>query len=63
MTSQKLTFKSKSKAIEYAISKLVDGVTLTVEEQQSMDAAGVNLELVESYVRQALGSDEPEGED
>lgn len=63
MTSQKVTFKSKQQAMEFAINVFVDGNQLTEAEQQSVEAAGVNIKQVEDYVRQVLGSDEPEGED
>lgn len=58
-----MTFASKQKAMEFAISVFVDGNQLTEAEQQAVEAAGVNIKQVEDYVRQALGSTEPEGED
>lgn len=63
MTSQKVTFKSKQQAMEFAINTFVDGNQLTSAEREAVQAAGVNIEQVEDYVRQALGSNEPEGED
>lgn len=63
MTSQKVTFKSKQQAMEFAINVFVDGNQLTEADQQAVEAAGVNIKQVEDYVRQALGSTEPEGED
>lgn len=63
MTSQKVTFKSKQQAMEFAINTFVDGNQLTSAEQKAVQAAGVNIKQVEDYVRQALGSNEPEGED
>lgn len=63
MTSQKVTFNSKQQAMEFAINTFVDGNKLTADEQEAVQAAGVNIEQVEDYVRQALGSNEPEGED
>lgn len=63
MTSQKVTFKNKQQAMEFAINTFVDGNQLTDSEEQSVKAAGVNIKQVEDYVRQALGSTEPEGED
>ena len=63
MTSQKVTFKSKQQAMEFAINIFVDGNQLTSTEQEAVQAAGVNIKQVEDYVRQALGSNEPEGED
>jgi hypothetical protein len=63
MTSQKVTFKSKQQAMEFAINTFVDGNQLTSAEQEAVQAAGVNIKQVEAYVRQALGSNEPEGED
>lgn len=62
MTSQKVTFKSKQQAMEFAINTFVDGNQLTSAEQGAVQAAGVNIKQVEDYVRQALGSNEPEGE-
>lgn len=61
MTSQKVTF-SKQHACEFYITKLVDNVPLTEEELAAIKAAGVNMELVENYVKLALGSTEDEGE-
>lgn len=58
-----MTFASKQKAMEFAINVFVDGNKLTEAEQQAVEAAGVNIKQVEDYVRQALGSTEPEGED
>lgn len=58
-----MTFASKSEAMEFAINMLVDGNQLTEAEKQAVEAAGVNIKQVEDYVRQALGSTEPEGED
>lgn len=63
MTSQKVTFKSKQQAMEFAINVFVDGNQLTEAEQRAVEDAGVNIKQVEDYVRQALGSNEPEGED
>lgn len=63
MTSQKVTFKSKQQAMEFAINTFVDGNQLTSAEQEAVQAAGVNIKQVEDYVRQVLGSNEPEGED
>lgn len=63
MTSQKVTFKSKQQAMEFAINTFVDGNQLTSAEQEAVQAAGVNIKQVEGYVRQVLGSNEPEGED
>ena len=63
MTSQKVTFKSKQQAMEFAINTFVDGNQLTSAEQEAVQAAGVNIKQVEDHVRQALGSNEPEGED
>lgn len=63
MTSQKVTFKSKQQAMEFAINIFVDGNQLTSAEQEAVQAAGVNIKQVEDYVRQVLGSNEPEGED
>lgn len=63
MTSQRVTFKSKQKAMEFAINVFVDGNQLTEAEKQAVEAAGVNIKQVEDYVRQALGSTEPEGDD
>lgn len=63
MTSQKVTFKSKQQAMEFAINTFVDGNQLTSAEQKAVQAAGVNIKQVEDYVRQVLGSNEPEGED
>ena len=61
MTSRKVTF-NKRQACEFYITKLVDGEQLTVEELAAVKAAGVNMELVENYVKHALGSTEDEGE-
>lgn len=58
-----MTFASKQQAMEFAINVFVDGNQLTDSEEQSVKAAGVNIKQVECYVRQALGSPEPEGED
>lgn len=58
-----MTFASKSEAMEFAINVFVDGNQLTEADQQAVEAAGVNIKQVEDYVRQALGSTEPEGED
>lgn len=58
-----MTFASKQQAMEFAINTFVDGNQLTDSEEQSVKAAGVNIKQVEDYVRQALGSTEPEGED
>lgn len=58
-----MTFASKQQAMEFAINVFVDGNKLTEAEQQAVEAAGVNIKQVEDYVRQALGSTEPEGED
>ena len=63
MTSQKVTFKSKQQAMEFAINTFVDGNQLTSAEQEAVQAAGVNIKQVEDYVRQVLGSNEPEGDD
>ena len=49
--------------MEFAINSFVDGNQLTSAEQEVVQAAGVNIKQVEGYVRQALGSNEPEGED
>lgn len=61
MTKQKLT-SDKQQACEFYITKLVDGEPLTEEELAAIKAAGVNMELVEDYVKRALGSTEDEGE-
>lgn len=58
-----MTFASKVEAMEFAINKLVDGNQLSEAEQQDVAAAGVNIQQVEDYVRQALPATESEGED
>lgn len=57
-----MTFENKQQACEFYITKLVDNVPLTEEELAAIKAAGVNMELVENYVKLALGSTEDEGE-
>lgn len=61
MTKQKLT-SDKQQACELYITKLVDDEPITEEELAAIKAAGVNMELVEDYVKRALGSTEDEGE-
>lgn len=58
-----MTFANKQQAMEFAINTFVDGNQLTPAEQEAVQAAGVNIKQVEDYVRQVLGSSEPEGED
>lgn len=58
-----MTFASKQQAMEFAINTFVDGNQLTSAEQEAVQTAGVNIKQVQDYVRQALGSSEPEGED
>lgn len=63
MTSQLLTFNQKGDAIEYAVQKLLDGLPLSVTEQASIEAAGVNLSQVEDYVSAIIESGKvPESE-
>lgn len=58
-----MTFANKQQAMEFAINTFVDGNQLTPDEQEDVQATGVNIKQVEDYVRQVLGSNEPEGED
>ena len=58
-----MTFANKQQAMEFAINTFVDGNQLTPDAQEAVQAAGVNIKQVEDYVRQVLGSNEPEGED
>lgn len=62
-TRKKSSFESKQQAMEFAINTFVDGNQLTPDEQEDVQATGVNIKQVEDYVRQVLGSNEPEGED
>lgn len=57
-----MTFENKQQACEFYITKLVDNLPLTEEELAAIKSAGVNMELVENYVKLALGSTEDEGE-
>lgn len=58
-----MTFASKQEAMEFAINSLIEGELITDSQLSAVKAAGVNMEQVEAYVRQALLTPEPEGED